>query len=72
MVPPVSEDDVMPSINMSMPCTVASWGVAGVPGSPYPLLGDFTPVNGDSDQLRSRGVSGFPRHVVSADVHDVP
>ena len=72
VVPPVTEEDVMPPINVSMPCSVASWGVDRVPGSPYPSLGDFTPVSGTSDQLRSRGVSGFIQHVVSADVHDMP
>ena len=72
VVPPVSEDDVMPPINVSMPCSVASWGVARVPGPPYPPFGDFTPVSGDSDQLCSHGVSGFTQHVVSADIHDVP
>ena len=71
VVPPVS-GDVMPPINVSMPYTVASWGVARVPRSPYPPSGDFTPVSGDSDQLHSLGVSGFTLHVVSVDVHDVP
>ena len=65
VVPPAA--DVMPPVNVSMPCSVAS-----VPGSPFPPLGEFTPVSGDHDQLRSRGVSGFTQHVISADVHDVP
>ena len=51
MVPPVSEEDVIPPINVSMPCSVASWGVARVPGSPYPPLGDFTPVSEGTDQF---------------------
>ena len=71
VVPPVTED-ITPSINVSMPCSVASWGVASVPGSPFPPLGKFTPVSGDTDQLRSRCMSGFTQHVISADVHDVP
>ena len=66
VVPPVS-DNVMPPINVSMP-----FSVARVSGSPYSPLGDFTPGSGETDQLRSRGVSGFTQHVVSADVHDVP
>ena len=71
MVHPASED-VMPPINVLVPYSVASGVVGRVPGSPSPSLGDFTHVSGALAQLRSRGVSGFTHHVVSADVHDVP
>ena len=71
VVPPAKDDDVMPPINVCVPCTVASWGVASVPGSPFPPLGEFTPVSGAHDQFHSRGMSGFTQHVISADVHDV-
>ena len=72
MVPPAPEEDVMPPFNVSLPYSVASGVVGRVPGSPSPSLGDFTHVSGASAQLRSRGVSVFTHHVVSADVHDVP
>ena len=71
VVPP-AEEAIMPPINVSVPCTVASWGLDSIPGSPFPPLGEFTPVSGGQDRLRSRGVSGFTQHVVSADIHDVP
>ena len=70
VVPP-AEEDVLPPINVSVQSSVASWGVDSLHGSPFPPLGEFTPVSGSQDQLRSRGMPGFTQHIVSADVHDV-
>ena len=70
VVPPAK--DVMPPINVSVQSSVASLGVDSLPGSPFPPLGEFTPVSGSQDQLRSRGMSGFTQHIVSTDIHDVP
>ena len=68
MVPPATEEDVMPPINVSLPYSVACGVVGRVPGSPSPSLGDFTHVSGALAQLRSHGVSSFTHHVVSVDV----
>ena len=69
-VPPSA--DVMPPINVSVLHSVASLGLDRFSGSPYPPLGDSTPVNTRLDQLRDRGDSGLTQHAISADVHSVP
>ena len=69
VVPPSSQEDVMPPISVSH---VVSVGLAGVSGSHLPPLGASTPVLGRGDQLRDRGDVGLTQHVVSADVHSVP
>ena len=58
MVPPSAEDDVMPPINVCLPRSVASLGLVRFSGSPFPPLGDSTPVNTQLEQLRERGDSG--------------
>ena len=71
VVPPSSQDDVMPPIHVYVP-NVVSIGLAGVSGSQHPPLGVSAPVHGRSDQLRDRGDVGLTQHVASADIHAVP
>ena len=70
VVPPPSED-VMPPNPMSVPFNVVSSGLDRFSGSPFPPLGDSTPVNVRPDQLRDRSDLGFTQHVIAADVHHV-
>ena len=72
VVPPPTEEDVMPPINVSVLCSVDSLGLDRFSGSPFPPLGDSNPLSSQTDQLRDRGDLGLTQHVISADVHNVP
>ena len=51
---------------------MSSVGLAGVSGVPSPSLGVSHHLSGCQDQLRDCSDLGFTRHIVSADVHNVP
>ena len=72
VVPPPSEDDVMPPINVFVPCSVVSSRLDSFSGSPFPSLGDSSPFTLQPDQLRDRGDLGLTQHVIAADIHHVP
>ena len=60
-----------PPISVSVPCSVDSWDLDSFSGSPFPPLGDSTPVSSRPHQLRDRSDLGLTQHVISADVHHV-